>query len=134
MIVGDTNLIVYLLINGEKTSLAEQVWLADSTWVAPILWRSEFRNVLSLYFRKEILTIYDIQQLMNKAEQMMAGNEYHVASSHVLSLIVATDLSAYDCEFVALANDLSVPLITNDKKILRLAANRAVSPVDFLKN
>jgi hypothetical protein len=40
--------------------------------------------------------------------------------------------SAYDCEFVALAQDLSVPLVTSDQKILTAFPETAVSPDDFL--
>lgn len=48
MIVADTNLIAYLWISGEKSELADQVFQKDPSWIAPVLWRSEFRNVLSM--------------------------------------------------------------------------------------
>jgi len=51
MIVVDTNIIAYLYISGEKSLQAEQLLSFDSLWNAPILWRSEFRNVLSQYFK-----------------------------------------------------------------------------------
>ena len=36
-----------------------------------------------------------------------------------MQLVKGSNCSAYDCEFVALAQYLDVPLITADKKILR---------------
>ena len=49
---------------------------------------------------------------------LMNGREYEVASFQVLNLVSSSDCSAYDCEFVALAQDLDAHLITVDKKIL----------------
>jgi predicted nucleic acid-binding protein len=42
-----------------------------------------------------------------------------VNSLDVLRLVQQSKCSAYDCEFVALARSLNVPLITMDKQILK---------------
>lgn len=52
MIVVDTNLIGYLFLSSEGSLLAEAVLIKDMDWVAPLLWRSELRNVLAYYLRK----------------------------------------------------------------------------------
>ncbi len=119
MIVVDTNIIAYLYISGDKSPQAEQLLAFDSLWNAPLLWRSEFRNVLSLYLRKGILSLEDILVIMQQAEKLLADNEYKISSAHIMQLINSSSCSAYDCEFVALAQYLDVPLITADKKILR---------------
>ncbi len=49
------------------------------------------------------------QKIMDEALRLMAGREYEVASSDVLSLAAASSCSAYDCEFVAFAQDLAFP-------------------------
>ena len=46
MIVVDVNLVAYLLLQSENTDLAEQVFNRDAEWFGPVLWRSEFRNIL----------------------------------------------------------------------------------------
>ena len=48
MIVADSNLIAYLLIPGDHSSLAEKVFLKDPDWAIPLLCRSEIRNILTL--------------------------------------------------------------------------------------
>jgi predicted nucleic acid-binding protein len=55
MIVVDTNVIAYLYLTGEYSDLSERLLEHDPDWMAPRLWRSEFRNVLALYLRKELL-------------------------------------------------------------------------------
>ncbi|MCD6118101.1 type II toxin-antitoxin system VapC family toxin [bacterium] len=132
MIVVDTNIISYLFIKGEKTEAVKQVLLKDSNWVSPILWRSEFRSVLSLYLRKEYIDLSQANYLMGEAESLMLSSEYHVISSEVLEMLTKTNLSAYDCEFVALAKELGVHLITSDKKILKEVPAIALSINDFL--
>ena len=119
MIVVDTNIITYLYISGEKSLQAEQLLSFDPLWNAPILWRSEFRSVLSQYLRKGILSLEDILVIIQQAETLLDNNEYKISSAHIMQLINSSSCSAYDCEFVALAQYLDIPLITADKKILR---------------
>ena len=119
MIVVDTNIISYFYISGEKPQQAEQLLLADSHWNAPILWRSEFRNVLSQYLQKDILAFEEILLIIQQAEKLLTDNEFEIPSSHIMQLVSSSDCSAYDCEFVALALYLDAPLITEDKKVLR---------------
>ena len=127
MIVVDTNIIGYLYLHSPLSSQAEQALFKDSTWAAPILWQSEFRNVLAQYLRKRLLSFEDAVRIMEEATRLMAGREYAVASMAVLALVNTSSCSAYDCEFVALAKDLKVPLVTVDKQILREFPNIAVS-------
>jgi predicted nucleic acid-binding protein len=132
MIVADTNLIVYFYISGEYTELATQVFAQDPVWTAPYLWRSEFRNTSLLYLRKGLLTLPQLLQINEAAEMMMHDNEFHVPTSEILQLASVTDCSAYDCEFVALAQEFGVPLVTADKKVLSAFPNVALSLAQFV--
>ncbi len=49
-----------------------------------------------------------------------------------MRLISESNCSAYDCEFVALAQQLDVSLITLDRRILREFPNVAVAPAEFV--
>ncbi len=131
MIVADTNLFAYLYIGGEQTSLAEAVFLQDPLWAAPLLWRSEFRNILAGLVRRKSLTLPVATDLIRETEGWMKGREYAVVSYHVLDLAAKSGCSAYDCEFVALAEDLSVKLVTNDRQILKAFPRIAIAPKDF---
>lgn len=133
MIVVDTNIIGYLYLTSERSTQAEQALWKDSHWVAPLLWRSELRNVLALYLRRGILQLEQAQQIMEEATSLMAGREYEVVSGHVLRLVAASTCSAYDCEFVALAEDLDVALITVDQQILSRFPDRALALDNYVR-
>jgi len=127
MIVVDTNIIAYLHIPGEFTPLAERLMAKDSNWAAPPLWRSELRNALALYLRKRQLTLEKACAIQRQAESRLADTELPIDSADVLQLASTSGLSAYDCEFIALAQRLGVPLVTTDKKLLRAFPTVAIS-------
>jgi predicted nucleic acid-binding protein len=130
VIIADTNLIAYLLIPGDKTACAEQVYLSDPDWQLPQLWRSELRNVLMLYVRKQYLALEKAVQIMALAE-IRFGMGQSVLSQEVLTLAASSGCSAYDCEFVALAENHRVSLVTSDKKVLAAFSSIAVSPESY---
>ena len=66
MIVVDTNVIGYLYLSSGKSILSEKALLKDSIWSAPLLWRSEMRNVLAYYIRKGFLSLEDAIQIMSE--------------------------------------------------------------------
>ena len=92
MIVVDTNIISYFYLTSEFSELAAELYQKNPNWIAPLLWRSEFENVLSL-----------------------------------LKLSQLSGYSAYDCEFVNLAQDLNTTLVTMDRKILKIFPETALS-------
>ena len=54
---------------------------------APLLWRSEFRNMIAGYIRRNLMTIETAFQVMGEAESQMRGKEYSVSSTQVLNII-----------------------------------------------
>ncbi|MEZ0472909.1 type II toxin-antitoxin system VapC family toxin [Luteimonas salinilitoris] len=126
MIVVDSNVLAYLYLPGEFTVAAENLLERDPEWAAPLLWRSEFRNILAGYLRRGSLSFEQASALQSEAERLLAGLEYEVDSRSVLELVRGSDCSAYDCEFVALAERLGTKLVTMDGKILRAFPKIAV--------
>ena len=129
MIVVDSNALAYLYLPGEFTVATEALLERDPEWAAPVLWRSEFRNILAGYMRRGALTFEQACGLQREAESLMAGSEYEVDSLGVLELVRDSDCSAYDCEFIALASKLKAKLVTMDKKLLRAFPKHAVALV-----
>lgn len=76
MIVVDTNVIAYLYIEGDFTQQARMIYKQDSNWVAPYLWRSEFRNILTVYLRRNILTLEECQDFISSATELLQNGEF----------------------------------------------------------
>lgn len=132
MIVADTNIISYLFLPTSYSEKASQLYRVDPEWSAPELWRSEFRNVLALYIRQNIVSLTEALALQDEAESLMADREFTMPSAAVMNLVASSTCSAYDCEFAALARQLSIKLVTQDKKLLKEFPETAVSLDEFL--
>ncbi|MFP4209102.1 MAG: type II toxin-antitoxin system VapC family toxin [Wenzhouxiangella sp.] len=125
MIVVDTNVIAYFYLPGDETTAAEALFRQDSDWVAPLLWQSGLRNVLATQLRAQRLRLADAQAIQQQAEQLLLQKAFAVDSAEVLRLAAKSGCSAYDCEFVALAEYLEIPLVTADQRLVRSFPERA---------
>lgn len=127
MIVVDSNVLAYMYLPGEYTAHAEALYEREPDWAAPILWRSEFRNILAGYMRRGALSFEQAYSLQREAEGLLAGAEFEVDSFDVLEFVRRSDCTAYDCEFIALAVKLDTRLVTMDQKLLRAFPSRATA-------
>ncbi len=132
MIVVDSNVIAYCWLNGPFTATAQSVRVRDPDWHAPVLWRSEMRSILTGYLRDGSLSRMQIARIMDAIEDALSGNEHLIPSAEVFRIAEKSRLSACDCEFVVLATALSVPLVTEDKAVLKAFPEIALSMAAFL--
>ena len=120
MIVADTNLIAYVLINSAQTALAEAILEKDGDWRAPPLWRHEFCNILATYVRADRLALPAALRHMANAEALVVTDESSelADTAEILRLAKNSGCSGYDCEFVALAKRIGAPLVSGDKRLI----------------
>ena len=133
MIIVDTNLISHLFIEGEHTSLAQDILRKDQLWHAPLLWRFEFRSVLIQHIKRGFIDLPKACALMEKAQQFLKDRELLASGELVIETSLTSGCSSYDCEFIVLARVHGVPLVTFDRQILRSFPKIAVSAPNFLK-
>jgi predicted nucleic acid-binding protein len=134
VIVVDTNILVCFYIRSEQSDLADKAFLKDPHWIVPLLWRSEFRNVLASCIRKRLVNFEIAVEIIGEAERLMEGGEYSVSSMDVLNLAARSRCSSYDCEFVALARELNIPLVTTDEQILSDFPDISVRLAEFTRS
>jgi predicted nucleic acid-binding protein len=126
MIVVDTNVLAYFLLPYDFSAAADALLKRDPDWAAPILWRSEFRNLLAGELRRKNLSFDEVVRVQAEAESLLAGHEHEVESRRVLEFVRDSSCTAYDCEFVVLAARLGVKLVTMDAKLLKAFPQHAV--------
>ena len=131
MIVVDTDVVAAFWIRGPRTAAALRARRRDADWAAPPLWRSEFRSVLRQYLARDLIGYAEAIWLADKAERSMRGREGDVETAAVLKLVDRTGHSAYDCEYVALAEAEGARLVTGDRAVARLFPDVAVYLEDF---
>lgn len=132
MIVVDTNLAVYLLLPGNDDQCADEVFTRDSRWVVPELLFSEFRNVLAGHMRRGHMNLKDAVAYATEAETVFERAPFSPASTRILELSLNSGCTAYDCEFVALAEMLNAPLVTADHQVLQAFPALAFSMITYL--
>jgi predicted nucleic acid-binding protein len=132
MIIADASLLANLLIPGLDNASAESVQKIDSDWRAPRLWQYEFKNTLVKYLRAGAIAEEAAENLLFHSQQIMKGAEQEAPSKDALTIAAKHKISAYDAEYVALAQQLGSPLITYDRKLIKAALGIAVSPTDFI--
>ena len=132
MIVVDTNVIASLLLQAEFSIAAATAIEQDRDGCVPRLWRSEFRNVLSTAIRSGLFDLQLALRAWETAIAVVSGAEYEPAGFDVLRLAQTSGCTAYDCEYVAVATDLNVYLVTLDTQLLRAFPDTAVHLTDFV--
>ena len=131
MIVADANVVAYLILKGDNNELARAVYSADPEWRLPTLWRHEYLNVLvsAVRFRKTPLAT--VEAAWNEAQTLFASAEHEVEPKAAVALAVRYGISAYDAQYVALAEEFDVPLVTQDGPLRSACPERTISMQAF---
>jgi predicted nucleic acid-binding protein len=132
MIVVDTNVVASILLSDEGTDAARKLRLSDREWAVPAILPSELRNVLWKAIRRGRIAVADVYAAESAADALLRASVRPVQGARVLALAVASGCTAYDCEFVALAEALQVPLVTWDRALLVAFPARTVTPERYV--
>lgn len=133
MIIVDTDLIGALFMQSDQSSLATRIFEKDPDWYAPLLWQSEMRSLLTSYLRHKLITLDKATEIMDEAHALMMEHERFVSSNLVLELVSTSNCTSYDCEYIALAKEMNINLVTFDKQVVGAFPGIAVFPKDFVR-
>jgi len=133
VIVVDTNVVAYALIEGTHTELARKVREIDPEWRLPELWQHEYLNILATYAKQGGVPVRTAQRLWREGVRLLASATRPADMVLSLELAVERGVSAYDAQFIALAISLGVPCVTEDRRLLRAFPAVAVSMSAFCR-
>lgn len=117
MLIVDTNVVAYLLIEGDYTAAARSLHRRDDDWRSEAFIMVEFTNVLTASIAARRMNSVLAQQFLAAATSFLHGKLTSIPRDSVLSLAVQYRVTAYDARFLALAQQLDTPLGTEDAKL-----------------
>jgi predicted nucleic acid-binding protein len=121
MILVDTNVVVYLLVDGDHTKAAQELRARDPDWRSEAFLLVEFTNVLASSIATKRMTLSSAGDFLAKATALFDGKLGRIPHASVLAIAARHRVSAYDARFLALADRLGSRLVTEDAR-LRAAA------------
>ena len=131
MIVVDTNVVAYFVIPGAQTPGAERVRAKDNQWTVPQLLRFELLTVVAKEFRGNRLSRDGALRTFRRGMNLVSVTKLQSDPLFIFNSCQATGCSPYDLEFVWLAMELGVPLVTADQQVLRAFPTVAVDVSAF---
>jgi predicted nucleic acid-binding protein len=128
LVVIDTNVLAYLLIEGDRTADAQALFRRDSEWRSEGFVLIELSNILATYQRLGALTQGVAEATLATAERIVTGL-VNLPHGRALKLAAEFGVSAYDARFLGVAQNLGTRLVTEDAK-LRAAAPKLTRSVE----
>ena len=132
MIVVDANILIYSLIKCDQSPLIQKLRGKDADWRTTALCRHETLNVLATYLRRGVLTLAQSRALLGHAERFIEVAQCEVAMDAALAVAAEYAITGYDAQYVALAQSLNTPLITEDRRLRITVPGIAFSIQEFL--
>jgi predicted nucleic acid-binding protein len=129
VVLVDTNVLAYLMLEGDRTSAAQELFERDADWRSEAFIMVEFSNVLTTYVRTKVLARDQGLKLLAGAEKLVPVLT-SVQNTRALEVATQFGISAYDARFVALAIQMKVKLVTEDAKLRAAVPSWTVSLAD----
>jgi predicted nucleic acid-binding protein len=131
VIVVDTNVVVAAILPGDSTPAVRRLLEHDPAWTAPPLWRIELRNVLATAMRLRGLPRARAIEIFEAAEPFVLDAPIEPSAADCFDLVERGGITAYDAEFLFVAERLDLPFVTADRKLARAFPTRVVPLAEF---
>lgn len=133
MIVVDSNIVAARNLTSSLTSEAKQVEEKDPIWIVPVLWRYEFQNILASAIKGKQIKPEQALNVWKRVSNILIENEYEPSVSKVVDLVAEYEITAYDGQFIAVALEMEIQCVTEDRELQEKFPGIAISMKEFLK-
>jgi predicted nucleic acid-binding protein len=131
VVLVDTNILAYLIIEGDRTASAQKLFERDSDWCSEAFVMVEFSNVIATYVRTAALSQPQGSRLLTEVQAHLP-TLHNVVNAQALEAAMQYGISAYDARFISLARQLKLKLVTEDVKLRTAVPSWTISLADTL--
>ena len=121
MLLVDANIVAYLLVEGANTVQARALWAIDNEWQAPRLLSYELTSVFVQLVKQRAIPLEAAIAGAESVAGLVHLHDQDPPAARVLEIATKLGLSAYDATYLAAAEALDMPLVTEDGRLLRAA-------------
>ena len=140
VIVVDSSVVAYLLIEGELTEVVRELYQVDSEWVTPPILNHEMLSILAAVGAEENSS-HSVEVIWRDIRALLGARQQVPDPVNSLRLAIELGISGYDAQYLSLAQQLNLPLITGETRLLEVTRGRAVTqiapiltPMDYLRS
>ncbi len=119
MIVVDANILAFYIIEGERTTDANALRKLDAEWMVPSLWCVELQSILWKCVQFGGMPPATAHDLLEQAIRLYSANEVILRADAVLAEALRSKITVYDAEYIALARQLGVVCVTEDRALIK---------------
>lgn len=133
MIVADASVASFLFLEGELTSIVRELFAADPEWITPPILNHEILNILAAVGSLEGDSVA-MEELWREVRSVFGSRQHIPDPMRSLRLAIELKISGYQAQYVALANQLKLPLLTTDQRLLELLPQSTCRPEEYLRD
>lgn len=134
MIVVDANVLSFFLLKSVDTEMARNVYERDPEWLAPVLFPHEFLNLLATWYRKGFVNELQCVNAWRESAVLLKDRLIDPDWQAALVLTFKHQITAYDAQYVEVARARRLPLVTEDRELLRKFPGIAISMADYIQS
>ncbi|HSI34576.1 MAG TPA: type II toxin-antitoxin system VapC family toxin [Tepidisphaeraceae bacterium] len=132
MIVVDTNVVLAVVVRSDATQAALAARARDPEWIVPRLFVSEgLQSLLKYVVVARSMDRDQALKAFKRATSLVKVGHAEAEPVDVLNTAIRLGLTAYDSEYVAMAELHGLRFVTLDGQVLKAAPGVAVTPTDF---